>query len=151
MNHAECAEQNFRSGCNCPQSVLLAFCDVTGLEPDTALRVSSAFGGGVGRLRNLCGAVSGMLMAAGLLYGGRFNTQSDKADYYALVRSLVARFQAEYGSIFCRDLLADVETTPGLEPEARTPEYYARRPCPGLCAGAAGILEEYLAEHPSKR
>ena len=71
MNHRELAEQNFEAGYNCAQSVLLAFSDLTGLEDKTALAISSSFGAGMGRLREVCGAVSGMFMVAGLLYGGK--------------------------------------------------------------------------------
>ena len=147
MNHAEEAKRLFLQGYNCSQAVFCAFCDLTGLEIDTAARLSSSFGGGIGRLREVCGTVSGALLALGLLRG-----YSDPADpeakpaHYRLVREFARRFSEKNGTIICRELLKDVPVTPGGTPEPRTPAFYARRPCLRLVGEAAEILDEMLAE-----
>lgn len=137
----------FLQGYNCAQAVAGAFADEMGLPTETVMRMASGFGGGIGRLRETCGTVSGMVLAAGMLrgYGGP-ETGEKKTQTYAMVQTLVGRFRAENGSIVCKELLglAAPEGTP--QAEARTPEYYRKRPCPRLAAGAAGILEAYLAE-----
>lgn len=149
MTHPELAKAYFEQGYNCAQAVFLAFSDLTGLEKSTALRLSSSFGGGMGRLREVCGAVSGMFMAAGLLYGTEEgSSQEDKAQHYARIRELAGAFQAQHGSYICRELLEGVSTTPGGAPEARTEHYYKKRPCGRLCYDAASILDKYIEEHP---
>lgn len=149
MNHRELAEQNFEAGYNCAQSVLLAFSDLTGLEDKTALAISSSFGAGMGRLREVCGTVSGMFMVAGLLYGGK-TSQEEKAAHYERLQLLAARFREKNGSYLCRELLAGVPVTSGAAPEARTAEYYKTRPCKHLCGDAAELLEQYIAGHPAE-
>ena len=149
MNHRELAERNFEAGCNCAQSVLLAFSDLTGLDDKTTLAISSSFGAGMGRLREVCGAVSGMFMVAGLLYGGKAS-QEEKAAHYERLQLLAARFREKNGSYLCRELLAGVPVTSGPAPEARTAEYYKTRPCKHLCGDAAELLEQYIAEHPAE-
>lgn len=148
MTHQQQAEQNFLAGYNCAQSVLLAFSGDLGLTPDVALRLASSFGGGMGRLREVCGALSAILMAAGLLYGYTApNDDSAKAAHYALVQELAGRFRRTCGSLLCRELLGR-EGAESPVPEARTAAYYAQRPCVRFVGEAARILEEYLAEHP---
>ena len=151
MNHRELAENNFLAGYNCAQSVLLAFAEDLGLDGDFALRLSSSFGGGMGRLREVCGAVSAILMAAGLVYG--YTAPGDdgaKAAHYARVQALAEAFRREHGSILCRELLGRVGPESPV-PEARTAAYYAGRPCAALVGSAAEIFETYLAEHPPER
>ena len=152
MDHRELAAELFLSDSNCAQAVLEAFGDVTGLEKSFAAKLASSFGGGMGRMREVCGAVSGMLMVAGLLYGYDDPGENDvnKKAHYRLVQTLAGQFREEIGSIICRELLglARPEGTP--QAEARTPEYYKKRPCPELVALAAQILEEWLAEHPAR-
>ena len=150
MTHEEKAIQNFMAGYNCAQSVFLAFAPDLGLSDDLALRLSSSFGGGMGRLREVCGAVSGILMAAGALYGYTSPTDDDaKAAHYALVQDLAGQFRALHGTILCRDLLG--KTGPETPvPEARTAAYYAQRPCARFVGDAARILEDYIAAHPPK-
>ena len=144
-DHGRIAEDCFKRGCNCAQSVLLAFGDVTGLEDETALRLSSSFGGGLGRLREVCGAVSGGAMVLGLLRGyADPGDREGKKAHYVLVREFAERFREQNGSIICRELLAGVPKTPGGEPEARTKEYYKKRPCAELCRIAAQIIDEML-------
>ena len=152
MDHAEEAKRLFLEGYNCAQAVFCAFRDLTGLDIDTAARMASSFGGGMGRLREVCGAVSGALMALGMLRG--YSVPRDpaaKAAHYQRVQEFARRFREKNGTIVCRELLKGVPTTPGGIPEPRTPEYYARRPCPQLIYEAAAILDEMLNEHKEEK
>ncbi len=146
MDHAQKAEALFKDGYNCAQAVLGAFCEELGMSLDTALKLSSSFGGGIGRMREVCGACSGMFMAAGLIYGySTPETGEAKMALYARVRELADRFKAENGSIICRELLEGAEV--GGTPEARTPAYYKKRPCVEYVKSAAAILEKYIEEN----
>lgn len=147
MEHQYRAAELFLSGSNCAQAVLLAFGDVTGLDPALAARLSCGFGGGMGRLREVCGAFSGMLMALDLLYGYDDPGEKDaaKKDHYARIQELAARFRAETGSLICREILGNPPSDP--TPSPRTAEYYATRPCTRMVMIAARILDEYIAEH----
>ena len=150
MDHREKAAELFLQGYNCAQSMLVAYCDVTGLEPDFAAKLSSSFGGGMGRMREVCGAVSGMLMVAGLLYG--YDTPGDdvsKKAHYHLVQDLAGKFREEAGSIVCRDILKNPPSDPN--PTPRTAEFYAKRPCARMLTLAAGILDDYIREHPVEK
>ena len=150
MTHEERAVQNFLDGYNCAQSVFLAFAPDLGLTDEMALRLSSSFGGGMGRLREVCGAVSGMLMAAGALYGYTSPTDDTaKAAHYALVQDLAGQFRSQHNTIICRELL-DRKGPESPVPEARTAAYYAQRPCAAFVGTAARILEDYMAAHPPK-
>ncbi len=141
------AKENFEQGYNCAQSVLLAFCDETGLSREQAAKLASAFGGGMGRMREVCGAVSAMFMVEGLLEGySDPKAKEEKSELYARVRTLADRFREKNHSIICRELLIDTETTPGGEPEARTKEYYERRPCGCYVEDAAYLIAEALSE-----
>ena len=150
MNHEELAVQNFMSGYNCAQAVFLAFAEDVGMEKSAAARLSSSFGGGMGRLREVCGAVSAVFLAAGALYG--YDVPGDdavKGAHYARIQDLAAKFQAAHGTLICRELIG----RPGPEspqPEPRTQAYYDHRPCGKYVATAARLLEEYMAEHPPK-
>ncbi len=149
MDHGEKAAQLFLQGYNCAQAVAVAFCDVTGLEPDFAAKMASSFGGGMGRLREVCGAVSGMLMVAGLLYG--YDIPGDdrvKKEHYQLVQNLAGQFRDESGSIVCREILKNPPTDP--TPTPRTEEFYRKRPCARMVMLAAQILDCYLTEHPQQ-
>ena len=150
MDHREKAAELFLQGYNCAQSMLVAYCDVTGLEPDFAAKLSSSFGGGMGRMREVCGAVSGMLMVAGLLYG--YDTPGDdvsKKAHYHLVQDLAGKFREEAGSIVCREILKNPPSDPN--PTPRTAEFYAKRPCARMLTLAAGILDDYIREHPVEK
>ena len=139
------AKENFAQGYNCAQAVLLAFCDDTGLSREQAAKLASTFGGGMGRLREVCGAVTGMFMVEGLLRGyDDPKAKEEKADVYARVQALAASFIEKNHSIICRDLIQDTQTTPGIVPEERTKEYYERRPCGCYVADAAYIIAEAL-------
>lgn len=147
-DHAAQARKLFLDGANCAQAVLGAFHRECGLELETALKLSSGFGGGVARLREVCGAVSGMVMAAGLLRGYTdFGDKAAKDAHYALIQRLAAEFRTANGSIVCRELLGLPEKTADAPvSEARTREYYRKRPCVELVALAAAILERELAD-----
>lgn len=147
MNHAEYAAELFMGGYNCAQAVAVAFCDVTGMDRELAAKLSSSFGGGMGRMREVCGAVSGMLMVAGILYGHDLpEDNKEKMEHYALVQELAGQFRAQAGSIVCREILKNPPSDP--VPSPRTEEYYAQRPCVRMVYLAAKIMEDYIAAHP---
>lgn len=143
MTRADRAEELFRQGYNCGQSVFAAFADVLGLTVEEAAKIASPFGAGFGKLREVCGAVSGMTLVAGYLKG-----YSDPADYeskkevYALIQKMCAEFEARCGSIICRELLGLKKGEDAVEPAVRTEEYYRSRPCIGACRVAAEITEK---------
>lgn len=146
MDHAEKARELFLSGCSCSQAVLAAFADDLGMTQEMALKLASSFGGGMGGMRETCGAVSGMLMVAGLKWG--YSEVGDlcvKAAHYARVRALVEAFRAEHGVIVCRELLAHLGTL-RQEPSARTAAYYKERPCVLFVETAARLLDEAEAQ-----
>ena len=140
------AVELFNQGYNCSQSVFAAFADLYGMDIETALRVSSSFGGGMGRMREVCGAVSGMFMVAGMETGTIVGRDSEgKQKNYQVVQQLAAQFREKNGSIICRELLGLPDTShTDTKPEARTKEYYQKRPCVQLVEEAAHILEEFL-------
>lgn len=136
----------FEEGYNCAQAVVLCFEDLTGLDTKTAAMLSSSFGGGMGRLREVCGAVSGMFTVAGLLRGyADPKAKAEKAEHYAFIQSLATDYKAENGSIICKELLG----LPGASvpvPEERTAEYYRRRPCADYVECAARTLAKKINE-----
>ena len=147
MDHREKAAQLFLQGYNCAQAMMVAYCDVTGLTPDFAARMASSFGGGMGRMREVCGAVSGMLMVLSILYG--YDTPGDdvsKKALYTQVQELAGKFRQEVGSIVCREILKNPPSDPN--PSPRTEEYYRQRPCARMVLTAARILEEFIEAHP---
>ncbi|MGI5855380.1 MAG: C-GCAxxG-C-C family protein [Candidatus Merdivicinus sp.] len=140
-NRAQEAEAAFREGYNCSQAVAVAFADRIGLEKDFAARLVSGFGGGFGRLREVCGAVSGMVFVANALSGYQDpKAAAEKAVHYAQIQKLAEAFRAETGSIVCRELLGLPTGKEPPVPEARTDAYYKKRPCPELVRLAAEIL-----------
>ncbi len=148
-SHGQRAKAYFLEGYNCAQSVLLAFTDELGLDRDTALLLTASFGGGMGRLREVCGTVSAILMAAGLLYGYRDPKDlAGKRAHYQRVQELAGAFREKNGSIVCRELLGLPAGPNRPEPEERTPNYYKKRPCPDLVQDAADLLEAYMRTHP---
>lgn len=142
MSRADKAKEYFLQGYNCSQAVALAFADLTNLDEPTLLKLTQPFGGGLGRLRLTCGAVSGMALVYGLLT----DETASKAEVYATTQALCKAFEEENGSLICGDLLtgANLKVTIGGEAEKRTEEYYKKRPCPEIVYSAAKILEEYL-------
>ena len=146
MNHAETARNLFLSGCSCSQAVFTAFADELGFDQDTALKLSSSFGGSMGGMRETCGAVSGMLMVAGLKWGySEVGDLDVKTAHYARVRSLIEGFKAEHKTIVCRELLAHLGEMK-KDPSARTSEYYKVRPCVLFVETAARLLDEMQAQ-----
>ena len=143
--YAKKAMDLFKEGFNCSQSVFLAFEDMYKMDPKTALMLSSSFGGGMGRLREVCGAVSGMFMVAGVLYG--YDDPKDyeaKKVHYERIQQLAKEFESRNGSIVCRQLLGLGEGKDTPAPEERTQEYYKKRPCAELVGMAAAIMEQYI-------
>ncbi len=139
----EKAKELFKQGYNCSQSVLGVFCEELGLDFETAIKISSSFGGGMGRMREVCGTVSGMFMAAGLAY---CTSDNNKAEQYKIVQELAKRFKDKNGSIICRELLQGIESSTTPTPSERTETYYKKRPCIELVGDAVGILEKYMEE-----
>ena len=145
MNHAEIARALFLSGCSCSQAVFAAFADDFGMDQNTALKLASSFGGGMGGMRETCGAVSGMLMAAGMKWGySEVGDLEKKTAHYARVRQLIDSFKAEHTTIVCRELLAHLGELK-KDPSARTAEYYKVRPCVMFVETAARLLDEMSA------
>ena len=137
----------FMEGYNCSQAVTLAFSDLLGMDRQMLLRMSSSFGGGMGRLREVCGTVSGMFIVIGLLYGYEDpKAYEEKSAHYNRIQELAGRFKECQGSIVCREILALDSKVSSPVPEKRTEEYYRKRPCPQLAGMAAVILEQYLEE-----
>lgn len=141
------AREFFNSGYNCCQSVVMAFADITGLAEPVLAQAAAGFGGGFGRLREVCGTVSGMTMLAGFISPVPDpSDQNARKANYALVQQFAEQFRKLNGSIVCRDLLGlapNPHESPA--PEPRTPEYYHKRPCGELVYIAATIVAEYLA------
>ncbi len=146
MTHEEKALQYFTDGANCAQAVVLAFHEELGMDEKTAARLASSFGGGIGRLREVCGAVSGMMMVYGLLRGyDDLKDPEAKKAHYANVQALAAQFRAENGSIICRELLSlDKGENSAPTPTPRASAAFHARPCFGFVACAARILDEAL-------
>lgn len=146
MNHAQKARDLFLSGCSCSQAVFAAFADDFGMDEQTALRLASSFGGGMGGMRETCGAVSGMLMVAGLKWGySEVGDLEKKTAHYARVRKLIDSFKAQHTTIVCRELLVHLGELK-KDPSARTAEYYRVRPCVMFVETAARLLDEMDAQ-----
>ena len=145
MDHSALSKEMFCKGYNCAQAVVAAFHEELGMTESEAARLSSSFGGGMGRMRETCGAVSGMLLVAGLLWG--YGTPGDdeaKAAHYRLVQEMAAKFRERTGSLICRELLGNPPSDPN--PTPRTADFYKTRPCAGFVALAAEILDQEIAE-----
>lgn len=146
--YEEKAIQNFLEGYNCAQSVLLAFKDELDLDESTLAMLSSSFGGGMGKLREVCGAVSAMFMIAGLKYGyADPKSSQEKEAHYELIQSLAQAFKEENGTIICRELLTPKQAGEGSIPSVRTETYYKDRPCAKFVGDAAKIMHEYMKDH----
>ena len=143
---AEYAKNLFLKGANCAQAVAGAFADVVGMKEEELFKLASGFGGGVGRMREVCGAVSGMVLIMNMLYGNDDITDKSAKDaHYERVQKLIKRFETETGSIICRTLLSlnNTEKITSTS-EVRTQEYYQKRPCADLVALAAQLLESEI-------
>jgi C_GCAxxG_C_C family probable redox protein len=142
----EMAVSLFKEGFNCSQSVVAAFADKYGFTREQALKMSASFGGGIGRMRETCGAACGLFLLAGLETGATEGADRDgKAANYALVQELAEEFKQRNGALRCADLLGLSKKEPVVStPEARTDQYYAKRPCVKMVEEAARIWCEYL-------
>lgn len=151
MDREKRAEELFLEGYNCAQSVFLAFEDLYDIDHDTALKLSSSFGAGMGRLREVCGTVSGMFLVAGVLYGyDKPDAQLEKTEHYKRIQELASHFREENGSIICRELLGLKQGWDEPVPELRTAEYYKKRPCSKLAGMSARIMDSYIKEQEEK-
>lgn len=143
------ATDNFHQGYNCCQAVLLAFSDILNTDQETLKTIASGFGGGMGRLREVCGAFSGMVMMAGFISPAADpSIKEDRTKNYALVQHFAEKFkELNGGSIVCRELLglAKNAAKESPVPSDRTADYYKKRPCPIIIGNAAKIIAEYLA------
>ena len=148
MTRGEKAEALFLEGYNCAQAVVIAFEDVLPYDRETLAKLSSSFGGGMARLREVCGSVSGMFMVAGFLYGyDDPKAKEEKAEHYPRIQKLAADFTEQNGSIVCRELLGLTEKKQAPTPEERTTEYYKKRPCKSLIGMAAEIMDQYIKDY----
>ncbi len=148
MTKGDIAKKYFEDGYNCAQAVLLAFCEDFGLEKETAIMMSAPFGGGMGRLREVCGTFSGINMVLGL-YEGKYDVKDNqkKSQLYKDVQALAEKFKEDNGSIICRDLLGlRIKGKDNPTPEVRSDSYYKARPCSELCKYAGDLLEEFLKD-----
>lgn len=145
--YSEKAVNNFKSGYNCAQSVFLAFASEFGFDDETALKLSSSFGGGMGRLREVCGAVSSMFAIAGLKKGYTSpNDDNAKAEHYEFIQALAEKFKSKYGTYICRELLELPEGADSPIPSKRTEEYYQTRPCEAFVRYASEIIEREILD-----
>ena len=146
MDRSEQAAQYFLNGHNCAQSVAMAYADLLGMDVQAAARLASPFGGGMGRMREVCGAVSGMLMVLGILYGYDRPDDAAKQALYQQVQDLAGAFREQVGTIYCRDILDNPPSDPN--PSPRTAAYYAERPCARMVMIAAGLMDDFIRSHP---
>ncbi len=147
-SRGDIATELFLKGYNCSQSVVGAFADRFDMDFETLMKLSSSFGGGMGRLREVCGAVSGMFIVIGYLKG--YSSPDDfeaKKEHYAIIQYLAQDFKNEHETIICRELLQNIKKTDGGIPEKRTPQYYKERPCAAFVYTAAEVLDKYLKEN----
>ena len=147
MNKSEIARQHFLNGANCAQAVLCAFAAECGIDECSAMSIASGFGAGMGRMREVCGAVSGMILVANMIHGRyAVDDKAAKDGHYALIQKLAGAFREQNGSIICRELLGiDSKAPQSPVSETRSAEYYRKRPCAELVALAASIVEKELS------
>ncbi len=144
-DHSQKAAELFCNGCNCSQAVFVAFAEDCGINEKQAMLLSSSFGGGMGRLREVCGAVSGMFMVAGLLRG--YTTEDDKSkkdEHYALIQQLAKEFNTVHSTYICRELLGELGKSKSPVSDPRTAEYYKVRPCVKFVLTASEILDKHF-------
>lgn len=148
---AERARSAFLNGYNCSQAVIMAYADITDIDPEKFAAIVEPLGGGMGRLREVCGAVTGMFIISGTTHWGKSNTDRQvRTEIYTGVQQLAEKFRQENGSIVCRDLLGLTQKSDSPVPEERTPSYYRRRPCADTIAYAARLVGEYLNDYYAK-
>ena len=145
MENYKKAIEYFKQGYNCAQSVFLTYCEQFNIDKTTGLKLSSSFGGGMGRLREVCGAVSSMFAILGLKYGYTDNDNDEiKAKHYSLIQQAADKFKSEHDTIICRELLNLDEKTSTPIPSKRTEEYYQNRPCEYFIKTACEIIDGYI-------
>lgn len=147
MGHVALAEELFFKGYNCAQAVFVAFCDEMNMDEETAKKLASSFGAGMGKLREVCGAVTGAFAVAGVLWG--YSDVSDakaKSEHYALIKRIAEEFKAEHETYICDKLIKDIANKDSKEPHPRNAEYYKVRPCMRFVSTAAAILDKIIAE-----
>lgn len=150
MEKGEQAKQYFTDGYNCAQAVACAFTEETGLSLSQSAKLVAGFGGGMGRLREVCGAFSGIVFVLSAIDGNDAPSLEKKATLYREIQTIAERFTEENGSIVCRELLGLRVKKDSPEPAERTKQYYKTRPCQEIVATAARILEQYLAKRDSE-
>jgi len=151
MTRGERAVKFFEEGYNCSQSTLLAFEDVLPYSREEIAKLGSSFGGGMARLREVCGAVSGIFMVAGLLYGfDDTGADGKKWEHYVRIQELGLEFEKRNGSLICRELLELNVKHDDPTPTERTHSFYQKRKCGSFIRSAADILDAYIKEHPVK-
>lgn len=149
MDHSIKAAEYFIQGYNCAQAVYMAFSDITGESEFDAAKVSSSFGGGIGGLREVCGAFCGLTMVVGKLYGYTDpKNDADKKRVYGIVQEMADKFKAEAKSVICREILK--VPADGIIVSAEEEKYYKIRPCARMVMIASRILDEYIAANPVK-
>lgn len=148
MTRKEKAEKNFYEGYTCSQSVVKAFSDLIEIDEKTLLKIALPLGGGLGRLRLTCGAVNGIAIIIGLIFGSSEIDDNNKSLVYSMVQEVASRFEEHMGTLNCKKLLekAEVEVTSKGKPDVRTEDYYRKRPCGKIVYEAARVLEEFLVE-----
>ncbi len=147
----ELATQYFTDGYNCCQSVVMAYADYIGVDKQTLALASAPFGGGMGRLREVCGSVSGMFMVSGFVFKADDpNDAAARKKGYQVVQELAKGFTELNGSIVCRELLGLTVKSQEPTPEARTPEYYKKRPCKELVGISARLIGQKINENEAK-
>lgn len=144
------AKELFKSGYNCSQAVLGVFYEELGLDFETAMKIASSFGGGMGRMREVCGTVSAMFMAAGLAFASASASPNEKGEHYKRIQELAKRFKDKNGSIICRELLQGIESSSAPTPSERDENYYKKRPCVELVGNSVEIFEQFLNEAKCK-
>ena len=146
MTRADRAKEYFLNGYNCAQAVAMAFADLMDMEPYTAARLTSGFGGGVARMREVCGSISGMAFVMSSLYGyGDASETENKKRLYGEIQQLADEFKSQNGSVVCRELLGlGIKGADSPTPSPRTEQYYKKRPCHELVWCSADILERYI-------
>lgn len=146
-SRTEQAVEAFLGGCNCAQAVFSTYADLFGIEKQTAMNLTNSMGGGISRLREVCGTVSAIAMLTGLAEGNVDpGDLKAREKVYRRTRDLLAEFEKENGSLICRDLLGILGRDQSAKPSERTPEYYKKRPCARFVACAARIIEANLTE-----
>lgn len=141
------AKKYFEEGYNCSQAVAMAFSDNIGFDKASLAKMTVGFGGGMGRMREVCGAFSGIALVISLKYGSDLPNNDNKKEVYKIIQELAQQFKNQNGSIVCRELLGLSKNENGGTPEKRTPEYYKKRPCADIVAEAANILDDYFKNH----